>query len=242
MMDKITAERLKDWADTYENEKYFQEDPIVFPKYFFIHMADKGYRLEDIEIAGIISAHLAWGRRPMIVRDCNRAFDEMGWRPFEYVMGRKWTGRLDDGTSLHRTVRWSEFAGICRNMERYYAEGNHSMERLGIDGIRTEIYGRAEDPGAANKKINMMRRWFVRRGSPVDLGIWTATDPADLLLPLDVHSHRQATELGLTGRKSKDIRTVREITEALAEVFPSDPCRGDFALFGYGVTNRTDNK
>ena len=194
-MDGILADRLRKLADTYENEKYFQEDPIVFPKFF------------------------------------------LEWRPFEYVMERKWENRLDDGTSLHRTVKWSEFAGICRNIERFYSAGNHSMESLGINGIRREIYGKAEDPKAANKKINMMRRWFVRRNSPVDLGIWAGTDQTELLLPLDVHSHRQATELGLTERKSKDIRTVREITEKLAEVFPGDPCRGDFALFGYGVAN-----
>lgn len=236
-MDGILADRLRKLADTYENEKYFKEDPIVFPKFFYTESKRKGYRLEDIEIAGIISAHLAWGRRAMIVRDCNRAFDEMEWSPFEYVMERKWENRLDDGTSLHRTVKWSEFASICRNIERFYAAGNNSMESLGINGIRTEIYGKAEDPKAANKKINMMRRWFVRRNSPVDLGIWTGTDQAELLLPLDVHSHRQAMELGLTERKGKDLRTVREITEKLAEVFPGDPCRGDFALFGYGVAN-----
>ena len=248
MDDGILAERIREWADTYEDEKYFQEDPIIFPKFFFNRMRtdsidginvtnDGGYRLEDIEIAGIIAAHLAWGRRSMIVRDCKRAFDEMEWRPFNYVMGRKWENRLEDSASLHRTVRWSEFAGICRNIEKFYAAGNHSMEILGINGIRTEIYGKADDPKAANKKINMMRRWFVRRTSPVDLGIWTGTDPAELLLPLDVHSHRQAFELGLTGRKGKDLRTVEEITEKLSGIFPGDPCRGDFALFGYGVTS-----
>lgn len=236
-MDKILADRLKDWADTYEDERYFQEDPIVFPKYFSTNKEEKGYRIEDIEIAGIIAAHLAWGRRSMIVRDCNRAFDEMEWRPYDYVMGRRWENRLDDGTSLHRTVKWKEFAGICRNIERFYAEGNHSMEVLGINGIRTKIYGQGEDPKAANKKINMMRRWFVRQGSPVDLGIWTGTSPAELLLPLDVHSHRQAMELGLTKRKSKDLHTVKEITALLSEAFPEDPCRGDFALFGYGAAN-----
>lgn len=248
MDDGILAERLREWADTYEDEKYFQEDPIIFPKFFFNRMRtdgidginvtnDDGYRLEDIEIAGIIAAHLAWGRRSMIVRDCKRAFDEMEWRPFDYVMGRKWESRLEDSASLHRTVRWSEFAGICRNIEKFYAAGNQSMESLGINGIRTDIYGKADDPKAANKKINMMRRWFVRRNSLVDLGIWTGTDPAELLLPLDVHSHRQAFELGLTGRKGKDLRTVEEITEKLSGIFPGDPCRGDFALFGYGVTS-----
>ena len=32
------------------------------------------------------------------------------------------------------------------------------------------------------------------------------------------------------------IITAREITDAFREIWPDDPCRGDFALFGYGVT------
>ena len=29
----------------------------------------------------------------------------------------------------------------------------------------------------------------------------------------------------------------RRITGALEEIFPGDPCLGDFALFGYGVSH-----
>jgi hypothetical protein len=29
----------------------------------------------------------------------------------------------------------------------------------------------------------------------------------------------------------------RRLTAALAEVFPDDPLKGDFALFGYGVNH-----
>ena len=33
-----------------------------------------------------------------------------------------------------------------------------------------------------------------------------------------------------------------EITDAFREIFPDDPCKGDFALFGYGVTRGTDGQ
>lgn len=237
MTEETLAATLRQWAAEYEQEKYFTEDPIAFPKIFYRRMLQGQARLEDVEIAGIVSAHLAWGRRAMIVRDCNRAFDEMDWKPYDYVMSGKWEGRMDDSSSLHRTVRWSEMARICANLQRWYDRTGQSLEQLEAKEIRHEIYGRKEDPAAADKKIHMMRRWFVRRNSPVDLGIWEHTDPAGLMLPLDVHSHRQACELGLTSRKSKDMRTVAEITARLAEIFPSDPCRGDFALFGYGVSS-----
>ena len=31
------------------------------------------------------------------------------------------------------------------------------------------------------------------------------------------------------------LRTALEITARLAEAFPGDPCRGDFALYGLGI-------
>jgi uncharacterized protein (TIGR02757 family) len=84
----------------------------------------------------------------------------------------------------------------------------------------------------------MMRRWLVRDDGKVDLGVWKNSDKKALILPLDVHVYDQATALGLTARKQKDIVTAREITDAFKEIWPDDPCQGDFALFGYGVTHK----
>ena len=227
--------QLRDWAEKYNDPVWFTEDPIAFPTRFAGWMKEGKAGLQDVEVAAVFAAHFAWGRRAMIVRDCGRLFDEMQWRPFDYVMSGDWR---DDPISIHRTVKWSEVAQICRRLRDFYSAGpGRSLEELGVDGIRTKVFGQKEDPKAPNKKINMMRRWMVRRDGKVDLGLWTNTDPADLLIPLDVHVWQEATALGLTSRKQKDIVTVKEITAALEEVFPGDPCKGDFALFGFGVAN-----
>ena len=81
----------------------------------------------------------------------------------------------------------------------------------------------------------MMRRWMVRRDGKVDLGLWKDTDPATLIIPLDVHVYQEAEALGLTDRRQKDLRTAVQITDAFREIWPQDPCLGDFALFGYGI-------
>ena len=188
--------------------------------------------MADVEISALLAAHLAWGRRAMIVRDCERMFDEMEWRPYDYVMAGDY--RSED-MSLHRTIKWSEFAHICERLRKIYSEKN-SLEGLGAGEIRCQVFGQKEDPKAANKKINMMRRWMVRDDGKVDFGLWKGTDKKDLILPLDVHVYTQATELGLTRRRQKDIVTAQEITDAFRGIWPDDPCRGDFALFGYGVT------
>ena len=233
-MTNEIRETLIGWAHEYNDPKYFQEDPIAFPREFAGRLSCGQASLADVEIAALLSAHLAWGRRAMIVRDCTRMFDEMCWRPFDYVMNGEYR---NENVSLHRTIKWSEFAAICTRMQKIYSEKG-SLEGLTDQEIRTQIFGQKEDRKAPNKKISMMRRWMVRDDGKVDLGLWKSSDKKELILPLDVHVYDQATALGLTSRSQKDIVTAREITDAFKEIWPDDPCKGDFALFGYGVTHQ----
>lgn len=232
MTDNYIA-RLKSWAETYNDAEYFREDPIAFPTRFRDMMPSGQASLKDVEISAVFAAHFAWGRRAMIVRDCGRLFDEMDWKPYDYVMRGSWR---NEDASIHRTVKWCDVAAICARLRTIYRAVD-SIEKMSQEQIRTEIFGQKPDAKAPNKKINMMRRWMVRRDGKVDLGLWKDTDPAGLLIPLDVHVHDVAAELGITGRKQKDIVTVKEITDFFQEIFPGDPCKGDFSLFGYGVNH-----
>lgn len=226
----MTAEvkkQLMDWAVKYNDPVYFETDPIAFPREFL----RRGAGLQDIEVAAIFAAHFAWGRRSMIVRDCERLFDHMEWKPAEYVKAGDWR---NDNCSIHRTVKWSDTAAICSRLKDFYS-GNESLEVLSTEEIRELIFGQKKDLRAPNKKINMMRRWLVRNDGKVDLGVWKNSSPKDLIIPLDVHVYDQATKLGLTSRRQKDLKTAMEITDAFRELFPDDPAKGDFALFGYGI-------
>ncbi len=232
-MEKDLKERLTAWAHEYNDPKYFQEDPIIFPTYFAERYRCGEASLADIEISALLASHLAWGRRAMIVRDSRRLFDEMEWRPYEYVMSGEYR---DENASLHRTIKWSEIAAICSRLRDIYGDRD-SIEGFSDMEIRCRIFGQKEDRKAPNKKISMMRRWLVRDDGKVDLGVWKKCSKTDLILPLDVHVYAQATALGLTERRQKDIVTAKEITDAFREIWPEDPCMGDFALFGYGVNN-----
>ncbi len=247
---KNTIARL---AQEYNREEYFRTDPIIFPKHFYALLCHKestvgalgltvpkdyDVSLQDVEIAAVIAAHLAWGRRDMIVRDITRAMEEMRWRPYEYVMRGNYKGCNE---SLHRTVKWCEFAEICANLKKYYTFSN-TIEALSPNEMRCMIFGQKSNASAANKKIHMLRRWMVRDDGIVDLGIWRSISPAELIIPLDVHVHRTAIELGITKRRSADITTAHEITEYLKDIFPQDPTIGDFALFAYAAVNKPDKK
>lgn len=244
---EATKQVIRSLAEQYNKEEYFGGDPVIFPKHFArIMLGETGigglggnkvlsgrkYTLQDVEIAAVIAAHLAWGRRDMIVRDCKRAFDEMGWEPYRYVMAGSYR---NEDSSLHRTIKWSEFAAICGRLKEFYSTSS-SLEPLTPDEIRVRVYGQKSDPKAANKKIHMMRRWMVRNDGIVDLGLWKNTSPATLVIPLDVHVHRSSRNLGITSRNSADITTALEITRFLSEIFPGDPCMGDFALFAYAAS------
>ena len=231
-MENALKDTLISWAEKYNDPVYFQEDPIIFPTAFAQKYRSGEASLADVEISALLSAHLAWGRRSMIVRDCGRMLDEMDWRPYAYVMNGEFR---DEDASLHRTIKWKDFAAICSRLRHIYTEKD-SLESLSDSEIRTEVFGQKEDRRAPNKKISMMRRWMVRDDGKVDLGVWKNSDKSSLILPLDVHVHNTASALGLTARRQKDIVTAQEITDAFKEIWPDDPCKGDYALFGYGVT------
>ena len=84
----------------------------------------------------------------------------------------------------------------------------------------------------------MFLLWMVRSDSPVDMGVWSdIISKQDLLIPLDTHVYSMALSLRLTDRKQEDMVTAIEITDKFRQVFPNDPSKGDFALFGYGINN-----
>jgi uncharacterized protein (TIGR02757 family) len=94
----------------------------------------------------------------------------------------------------------------------------------------------SQNPKGACKKLHMFLRWMVRKGSPVDLGLWEWANPADLLIPLDTHVLQESARLGLIApNATASAKTAIELTQKMAQVFPEDPTRADFALFGLGV-------
>jgi uncharacterized protein (TIGR02757 family) len=69
----------------------------------------------------------------------------------------------------------------------------------------------------------------------VDFGVWRGLQPAELHLPLDVHTATVGRKLGLLTRRTNDWPAVVELTDALRLLDPEDPVRFDFALFGLGA-------
>ncbi|MBI5971210.1 MAG: TIGR02757 family protein [Deltaproteobacteria bacterium] len=94
------------------------------------------------------------------------------------------------------------------------------------------------EDGSPCKRLNLYLRWMVRRGDGLDFGQWKGVDPAKLVIPLDTHIARISRNIGLTRRTAADWRMAEEITDALAELDPSDPVKYDFALCRLGILEK----
>ena len=82
----------------------------------------------------------------------------------------------------------------------------------------------------------MFLRWMVRSAARgVDFGLWNKISPAQLVIPLDVHSARTGRALGLLQRKQNDWAAAMELTEALRQFCPEDPVKYDLALFSLSI-------
>ena len=141
---------------------------------------------------------------------------------------------VECGEAAYRNHRLSRKCGFDTAPDEAYSTTRDLSSLISSSFPKSAIVPKGRT--SANKRIHMFLRWMVRRGSPVDLGIWDWADPASLLIPLDVHVMQEAAKLGLIAEGAAASRKTAEcLTAALAEVFPGDPCRGDFALFGLGV-------
>ena len=235
----------------FNHSNFIETDPIQIPALF----TTKG----NIEIAGFLSATLAWGQRPTIIRNSLKLIALMNNDPIEFLLNTpedEWDIFRD---FKHRTFNSTDCIYFLKSLKNIY-QNHGGLEQVFTDGFRNEktIFGsllhfrkvffelehelRNEkhvsnvEKGAAAKRLNMYLRWMVRSDKTgVDFGLWKQIPASALMLPLDVHTGNVARKLGLLTRTQNDWRAVEEITSKLREFDAEDPIKYDFALFGLGV-------
>lgn len=242
-LSQETKDLLIRLADQYEKKDFIKDDPIWFPR----RLHDSESEIEDIEISAIISSWLAYGSRSQFVPKLQMLHELMEWKPYEYIMSGEYKRFRYDESTLYRFCKMLDFFRLCDNLRIYYSDIypglsigealQKSDPLLSLIRMFDNITAFPKNDNSACKRLNMLLRWMVRKNSPVDLGLWDI-DPTKLIIPVDTHVHRMALELGLTQRKQADMWTALEITDAMREIWPDDPAKGDFALFGYGVNHK----
>ena len=224
--------RLLEWARENHCAAFIQSDPVQFPHRYM--------RKQDIEISGLLTALMSFGNRKQILKKADELHGLMGASPHQYVLSCRWKEDFlpADRSSFYRMLSHADFYTYFARLHDAYSRFDSLEDALsGYPGIPMEKLCAFLEVSAKSpqKKLNMFLRWMIRKESEVDFGIWESFDRRDLLIPLDTHVCRVARLLGLTDTETFSLKNVRNITSALAEVFPDDPCLGDFALFGCGV-------
>jgi uncharacterized protein (TIGR02757 family) len=254
-------DKLKNLLDKlvkkYETPDFIQNDPVQFPHRF----SNK----TDIEVSGLISSCLAYGRREKIIEDVKIIHKMMDYKPAEFAknfdLNRDIKYFLD---FRHRYTAGKDVAILIyligctlkeyNNLEDAFVSG-YSTDDKNIKPALTNFVNilksylpQNEDnitginyllpspaKGSACKRLNLFLKWMVRPG-PVDLNIWDKIPTVKLIIPLDTHVARLSRKLKLVNRKADDWITAEEITENLSKFDPNDPVKYDFAIFGLGIS------
>lgn len=251
--------QLKQFLDAkvafYNRPSFIEKDPISIPHTFT--------KKQDIEIAGLFAAVLAWGNRTTIINNCQKLMAWMDNDPHQFILHHHDTDLKKFLGFAHRTFNTTDLLYFLHLLQHHYRLYT-SLEDAFVPGRRYEeenveqalihfhhYFFSVEHPertrkhistperNSACKRLNMYLRWMVRKDKQgVDFGLWKKIKPAQLVCPLDVHVARVAERLGLIPDNRSNWANAVELTRRLRELNPADPAVYDFALFGIGAEER----
>jgi uncharacterized protein (TIGR02757 family) len=112
-------------AAGFESNEFIANDPISVPHLFS--------RKEDIEIASLFSAILAWGQRPVIIRNANDLMQRMDMAPYDFVINHDPSDLKRFHDFKHRTFQYADFKGIILGLKELYKSRN------GLEGLFSNV-------------------------------------------------------------------------------------------------------
>lgn len=233
----------------YNHRKYIDPDPLEV----VLRYDDP----RDREIVALVASSLAYGRVLQIVASVTKIVEGVE-RPYEFLMNtnrRALTARYRN--FKHRFTTGNEVSGMLWNARQVIEEFG-SLEncfRTGLSDEDGDVVGSLSTfatrlrgangtfcptllpdvtKGSACKRLNLFLKWLVRKDA-VDPGGWDKVGESRLIVPLDTHIYRIGRALGMTARKSADLKTALEITDGFRKIAPEDPTKYDFALTRIGM-------
>lgn len=241
------AQRLHSLAQRYECKEFITSDPISF--------AHRFQKPKDIEIAAFVAQWVAYGKRELFLNVLDDIYLDFKPSAYDFIGSKQYLKYKDNQDCLYRFYKKNDFYLLCQALYNIYfvvGQGKKDLQDVLKEKIGTKtddcllvlstlqsffknIKGIPNNTSSACKRLCMFLRWMIRKNSPVDFGLWDILPASDLIIPLDTHVFRQSQLLQLTSRHTPDMKTALEITSNLKEIFPNDPLKADFALFGFGV-------
>ena len=236
----------------FNNTSFIETDPISIPHQFS--------KKEDIEIASLLVATIAWGQRTSIINNGNKLMRLMNDEPHDFILNfsKKDAARFEG--FVHRTFNSTDCVFFLNSLKHIYTKHGgleaafstdfssketdvkNAITNFRVLFLNTEHQSRSEkhisNPSAKSsaKRLCMFLRWMVRKDKHgVDFGIWKSIKSSQLCLPLDLHTGNVSRKLCLLNRTQNDWQAVEEITSVLRTFDKNDPIKYDFSLFGLGA-------
>ncbi|MDD7317876.1 MAG: TIGR02757 family protein [Prevotella sp.] len=237
-------ELLKELARRYETASFINGDPS-----WFMHQVEGRNNQEAL---AFIASCLSYGSRKQFFPKIQYVFDCSGGSVYDWVRSGDFRRDIPDTEEcyyrLYTCSMMNRFLQAYRelmnehdSLGEYLREGGVGDAFRAVEMITSYFASKGievivpKDTKSSCKRICMFLRWMVRDNSPVDLGLWTFIDKRTLIMPLDTHVLQEACSMRLLQSKSASMAAAKKLTAEMAAVFPDDPLKGDFALFGYGV-------
>lgn len=249
---KDVKELLDEKYFQFNNTSFIETDPISIPHQFS--------KKEDIEIASLLVATIAWGQRTSIINNGNKLMRLMNDEPHDFILNFSKKDALRFEGFVHRTFNSTDCVFFLNSLKHIYTKHGgleaafstdfssketdvkNSITNFRALFLNTEHQSRSEkhisNPSAKSsaKRLCMFLRWMVRKDKHgVDFGIWKSIKSSQLCLPLDLHTGNVSRKLGLLNRTQNDWQAVEEITSVLRTFDKNDPIKYDFSLFGLGA-------
>jgi uncharacterized protein (TIGR02757 family) len=142
----MNSSELKSFLDEkviqYNTLDFIESDPVQIPHLFS--------QKEDIEIAGFLSATIAWGNRKMIIKNSHKMMDLMGNSPYDFVMSHTEDDLERLESFVHRTFNGQDFASFIKGLQHIYK--NHG----GLEAI----FAKHQESNSMQKSISEFKKAF----------------------------------------------------------------------------------
>ncbi len=194
MNDKELHSFLEEKFIKYNRPEFIASDPISIPHQFS--------KKQDIEIAAFLSATIAWGQRPTIIRNANELMRRMDFSPHDFIMNHAKKDLVQFKNFKHRTFNYTDLEFFIKSLKNIYKKhgglektfSDFPLNKGGLRGLlnvrdsilnfrkiffsiphpaRTQKHISNPEANSSSKRLNMFLRWMVRKDKcRVDFGIW----------------------------------------------------------------------